>query len=85
MSQMFESFLESKGIHHELAVPYSPEHNGVAKRMSRTPLESAQSMMVHASLTNKFETKPWNVHPTSGITLQRLLSRETRHPLNSGV
>ena len=30
-SQEFESYLKSKGIHHELTVPHSPEQNGVAE------------------------------------------------------
>ena len=54
VSEEFESYLESKGIHHELAVPYSPEQNGVAERMNRTLLESARSMMVHAGLPDRF-------------------------------
>ena len=32
LSQKFESYLGSNGIHHELAVPYSAEKNGVAER-----------------------------------------------------
>ena len=32
LSQEFESYLELKGIHHELTVLYSPEQNGVAER-----------------------------------------------------
>ena len=49
-----ESSFESKGIYYELAVPYSPEQNGVAKRMNKTLLESARSMTVQAGLPNKF-------------------------------
>lgn len=30
LSKEFESYLLSKGIHHELSAPYSPAQNGVA-------------------------------------------------------
>ena len=66
--------MESKGIHHDLAVPYSPEQNDVAEWMNRTLLESAQSMMVHAGLQDKFWAEPVecaaynrNRTPTSAI------------------
>ena len=52
--QKLKSYLESKGIRHELAVPYSPEQNGVAKRMNLSLLESVQLMMGHTSLQVKF-------------------------------
>ena len=42
LSKKFESYLESKEIHHELAVPYSLEQNGVAEQMNKTLLESAR-------------------------------------------
>ena len=54
LSQEFESYLKSKGIHHELTVPHSPEQNGVAERMNRTLMESARSMMAHAGLPERF-------------------------------
>ena len=54
LSQKLESYLESKGIHHNLAVPYSPAQNGAAEHMNRTLLESARSMMIHAGLQDKF-------------------------------
>ncbi len=42
--------MESKEIHHELSVPYSPEQNGLAERLNRTLMESARTMMAHAGL-----------------------------------
>ena len=47
-------YLKSRGIQHELTVPYSPEQNGVAERMNRTLTESARSMMAHAGVTNQY-------------------------------
>ena len=57
LSLEFDSYMESKGIHHELIVPYSPEQNGVAERMNRTLLESVRSMMFHAGLPNRFRAE----------------------------
>ena len=54
VSKEFEDYLKSKGIHHQLTVPYSPEQNGVAERMNRTLMESARSMMAHAGLPNRY-------------------------------
>ena len=54
LSQKFESYLDSKGIHYERTASYSFEQNGVAEQMNRTPLESARSMIVHAGLPDRF-------------------------------
>ena len=50
----FEAYLKSKGIKHELTVPYSPEQNGVAERMNRTLVESTPAMIAHAGLSNTY-------------------------------
>ena len=54
LSNEFKAYLKSKGIHHELTVPHCPEQNGVAKRMNRTLMEMARSMMAHAGLPDKY-------------------------------
>lgn len=54
LSQEFEAYLKSRGIKHELTVPYSPEQNGVAERMNRTLVESARAMIAHAGLPNSY-------------------------------
>ena len=46
----FDSYLQSKGINHELSAPYSPAQNGVAERFNRTLMESACTMMAQAEL-----------------------------------
>ena len=48
----FKTYLESKGICHELTVPYSPQQNRVAERMNRTLMQSSRSMIAHAGLSN---------------------------------
>ena len=80
LSPTFEIYLEAKGIHHELAVPYSPDKNSVTEWMNRTLLESAKSMMVHTGLLDKFWGEAVDVQPKSGITLQRPLSRAQDTP-----
>ena len=50
LSEIFESYLESKGAHHELAVTNSNEQNGVA--------ESARSMIVNTGLLDKSCAEP---------------------------
>ena len=44
-NKRFASYCKRNGIIHQMTVPYSPQHNGVAERMSRTVLETDRSMM----------------------------------------
>ena len=53
LTKEFMDCLKSRGIQHELTVPYSPEQNGVAERMNHTLMESAKSM-AHAGVTNQY-------------------------------
>ena len=46
--------LKSKGINHELSVPYSPAQNGVAERFNQTLMESALAMMAQAELSEQY-------------------------------
>ena len=54
LSGEFKEYLKSRGIRHELTVPYSPQQNGVAERMNRTLMESARAMIAHAGLPNSY-------------------------------
>ena len=53
LSKEFVSYLQSRGIHHELTAPYSPSQNGVAERINRTLMESARAMMGQAGLPER--------------------------------
>ena len=71
LSGEFKEYLKSKGIHHELTVPHTPEQNGVAERLNRTLMESAHTMIAHAGLSNNYWAKAvaaaayvWNRTPT---------------------
>lgn len=54
VSKEFEEYLKSRGINHELTVPYSPAQNGVAERMNRTLMESARTMIGYAGLSESY-------------------------------
>jgi len=54
ISNEFKDYLKSRGIRHELTVPYTPEQNGVAERLNRTLVEAARSMMSHSGLSNAY-------------------------------
>ena len=66
ISKEFEKFLLDKGIHHELAAPYSPAQNGVAGRINGTLMESARTMMAQAGLSDKY----WAEAVVTGAYLQ---------------
>ena len=54
VSKEFEEFLKSKGIRHELTVPYSPAQNGVAERLNHTLMESARTMIRFAKIPDSY-------------------------------
>lgn len=57
LSNEFQIYLKSKGIHHELTIPHSPQQNGIAERMNRILLESTCSMILQTGVSKKFEVK----------------------------
>ena len=54
ISAEFNEYLKIRGILHELTIPYTPEQNGVAERLNRTLMETAQSMISHSGLSSKY-------------------------------
>ncbi|CAI7898015.1 unnamed protein product [Closterium sp. NIES-53] len=50
MGKDLESFLEDKGITHQLSVAYTPHKNGAAERLNRTLIDLARAMLAHAQL-----------------------------------
>ncbi|CAI7834452.1 unnamed protein product [Closterium sp. NIES-54] len=50
MGKDLESFLEDKGITHQLSVAYRPQQNGAAERLNRTLIDLARAMLAHAQL-----------------------------------
>ena len=53
-SKEFESFLKVRGTHHEITMPDTPQHNGVAERLNRTLLEKACAMLNDAELPDAY-------------------------------
>lgn len=54
VNKAMKQFLEKSGIHHETAVRYTPEQNGVTERMNRTLVEKAKCMLFEANLPVSF-------------------------------
>lgn len=54
VNKEFEQYLKSKGIRHQLTVPYTPEQNGVAERTNRTIVEKVRCMIQDANCDQKF-------------------------------
>ncbi|CAI7866285.1 unnamed protein product [Closterium sp. NIES-53] len=50
MGKDLESFLEDKGITHQLSVAYTPQQNGAAERLNWTLIDLARAMLAHAQL-----------------------------------
>ncbi|CAI7730296.1 unnamed protein product [Closterium sp. NIES-54] len=50
MGKDLESFLEDKGITHQLSVAYTPQQNGAAERLNRTLIDLSRAMLAHAQL-----------------------------------
>ena len=49
-SSDFNSFCEEYDIIHKCTTPYTPQHNGIAKRKNRTFLKMVNAMLLHAKL-----------------------------------
>ena len=54
MSDEFRCYLKECGIKSESTAAYSPQQNGVSKRLNRTLVEAARSMLSHAGLSNAY-------------------------------
>ena len=51
---MFEKFCEDNGIVYEVTAPYTPQHNGLAKRRNRSLLNMTRSMIKLKKMPNTF-------------------------------
>ena len=52
--RFFLKFLRAKGISYEPAAPYTQNQNGVSERKIRTIVERARTMLLEASLPERF-------------------------------
>ena len=49
MPREFQNFLKAEGVRHEVAVPKTPQQNGVAERQNRTLADSARTMLIQVT------------------------------------
>ena len=80
VSKEFEQYLQSRGIHHETTVVYTPEQNGVAERKNRTLVESARSMLCHAGLPRCYWAEAIATAAHVGNRIPTSAVKETRTP-----
>jgi len=53
-SKELEEFCVAKGIAHEVTSPYTPQHNGIAKKINKTLLNMARCMLKGKGLPHNF-------------------------------
>ncbi|XP_068640145.1 uncharacterized protein [Aristolochia californica] len=54
VQSMLQDLLSSEGTIHQLSCPYTPQQNGVAERKHRHLVETARSLLLHASVPSEF-------------------------------
>lgn len=54
MSSIFQSFLRTNGIIHQVSCPYTPEQNGCAERKHRHLVEIGLTLLFNAGMPLKF-------------------------------
>jgi transposase InsO family protein len=54
MSKHFESYLKTKGIHHEITMLNTSQHNGMAERLNQTLMEKVRAMLSDAKLPESY-------------------------------
>ena len=87
MFQEFKAYCEEMEIVHYNTTSYTPQQNGVAKRLNRTLLEKARSMLSLAGLEQTFwaeviKTAAYllNLTPSSAINLKSPFEMRYQHP-----
>jgi transposase InsO family protein len=48
------NYLKKSGIQHNVSPPYTPQHNGIAKRANKTIINMARCMMVQSNLAKEW-------------------------------
>ncbi len=81
----FDQYLRSEGIRHDLTVPKSPQHNGVAECLSRTLVEmTSWQEMAYPRVSGMRHCRQWvylrNCSPTKAVkSIEGFSWKETRH------
>ena len=53
-STSLQDYFKSKGVHHEMTNPYTPQENSISERMNRTLIEMAHAMLSDTGLPNAY-------------------------------
>ncbi|GMF31514.1 unnamed protein product [Phytophthora fragariaefolia] len=54
VNKKFGDFFAAHGIVHQTSTPYTPQQNGLAERMNRTPVEMARSILYHRGMAREW-------------------------------
>ncbi|CAI7842109.1 unnamed protein product [Closterium sp. NIES-53] len=57
----FTTFVDGKGIVHDLTCPYTPQQNGMAEREMRTVVEFVRTMLLHMAVETPLGTTPYQM------------------------
>jgi hypothetical protein len=73
-----EGFLNKMGIEHQTSTAYTPQQNGRAERLNRTPIEKARAMMLTHDLPKEF----WAAAMRTAATVRNMTpaASETKTP-----
>ena len=80
------SGVKSKGVHHEMTNPYTPQENGVSEWMNRTLVEMARAMLSDAGLPNTYwgDAILYVTHILNCVPMQALDEDLTPHEAFTG-
>ena len=89
LNQEFVQFCKDEGMVRHKIVPYTPQQNGVAKRMNRTLLEIVRCMMIEGGAPKRFWGEAVNTaaylvnrRPSTTLGFKTLEEVWTGHPPN---
>ncbi|CAI5483563.1 unnamed protein product [Closterium sp. Yama58-4] len=72
----FTTFVDGKGIVHDLTCPYTPQQRGMAERDMRTLVESVRTMLLHMGVQHHW----WHLALRQAVWVRNCLERSTTPP-----
>ncbi|MBW0548920.1 hypothetical protein O181_088635 [Austropuccinia psidii MF-1] len=78
LNQKFKELANNKGFKHNVAPPYTPEHNGIAKRANRTILDKARCLLIGSKLPHQY----WDKAVNTATYLSNILPTPSRNNLS---
>ena len=85
-STSLQDYFKSKGVHHEMMNPYTPQENGISKRMNRMLVEMARAMLSDAGLPNAYwgDAILYTMHILNHVPMRALDEDLTPHEVFTG-